>query len=56
MEELEETGVGDDNHFGAVNLQEVYMASWSMFGDMRKVYGYDDPQKLYPDVLNKILL
>ena len=24
-----------------------------MFGDMSKVYGWDNPQKLYPDVLNK---
>ena len=31
----------------------ILVASWSMLGDMRKVYGYDDPQKLYPDVLNK---
>ena len=53
LEELEETGIGEDNHFGEDNLREVYKASRSMFADMSKVYGCDDPQKLYPDVLNK---
>ena len=53
LEELEETGIGEDNHFGEDNLREVYKASRSMFADMSKVYGCDDPQKLFPDVLNK---
>ena len=51
LEELEETDIGEDNHFGENNLREVYKASRSMFEDMSKVYGCDDPQKLFANVL-----
>ena len=53
LEELEETSIVQENHFGEENLREVCKASRSLFADMSKVYGCDDPQKLYPDVLNK---
>ena len=43
LEELEETDIGEDNHFGENNLREVYKASRSIFGDMSRVYGCDDP-------------
>ena len=53
LEEVDETGIGTDNHFGECNLREVNKVCNSMFSDMCRVYGYDNPQKLTPEVLNK---
>ena len=53
LEEVDETGIGTDNHFGECNLREVNKVCSSMFNDMCRVYGYDHPQKLTPEVLNK---
>ena len=53
LEGIGDTGIGTDNHFGEVNLREVQKVCSSMFSDISKVYGCDDPKKLYPEVLNK---
>ena len=36
-----------------INLREVLKVCNSMFSDMCKVYGSDNPQKLTPEILNK---
>ena len=53
LEEVNETGIGTDNHFGELSLREVHKVCNSMFSDMCKVYGFDVPQKFTPEVLNK---
>ena len=53
LEGIGDTGIGTDNHFGEVNLREVQKVCSSMVNDICKVYGCDDPKKLYPEVLNK---
>ena len=53
LEGIGETGIGSDNHFGEVNLREVQKVCSSMFSDVCRVYGCDDPEKLVPEVLNK---
>ena len=45
LEEVNETGIGSDNHFGEFDLREVHKVCNSMFSDMCKVYGSDNPQK-----------
>ena len=53
LEEVNETGIGTDNHFGEFNLREVHKVCNSMFSDMCNVYGSDNPKELTPEVLNK---
>ena len=53
LEEVNETGIGTDNHFGEFNLRDVHKVCNSMFSDMCNVYGADNPQELTPEVLNK---
>ena len=36
-----------------INLREVHKVCNSMFSDMCKVYGSNNPQKLTPEVVNK---
>ena len=50
---FDETGIGSDNCFDEVNIREVKNACGSMLRDMCRVYSCDDPQNLFPDVLNK---
>ena len=53
LEELYEPNISEDHHFGEDNLQEVHKAFRAMFTDIRRVSGWDEPQKLYPEVQNK---
>ena len=53
LEGIDDTGIGTDNFFGEVNLREVQKVCSTMFSDICRVYGCDNPQKLSPEVLNK---
>ena len=53
LEEVDKTGIGTDDHFGEFNLREVNKVCNSMFSDMCKYYGSDNPQKLTSEVVNK---
>ena len=48
-----DTGIGTDNHFGEVNLQEVQEVCNTLVSDICRVYGCDDPEKLLPEALIK---
>ena len=45
LEGIVDTGIGTDNHFGEVNLQEVQRVCNTMVSDICRVYGCDDPEK-----------
>ena len=53
LEGIGDTGIGTDNHFGEVNLQEVQRVCNTMVSDICRVYGCEDPEKLFPEVLIK---
>lgn len=53
LDEIMETGIGTDNNFCEENLREVYKATRTMCNDLCRVYGVEDPKKLFPEVLNK---
>ena len=53
LEGIGDTGIGTDNHFGEVNLREVQRVCSTMVSDISKVYGCDDPEKIYPEALIK---
>ena len=46
LEGIGDTGIGTDNHFGEVNLQEVQKVCNTMDSDICRVYGCDDPEML----------
>ena len=53
LEGIGDTGIGTDNHFGEENLHEVQKVCTTMFSDICRVYGCDDPEKLLPEALIK---
>ena len=53
LEGIGDTGIGTDNHFGEVNLQEVQNVCNTMVSDICRVYGCDDAEKLLPETLIK---
>ena len=53
LDEIMETSIGTDDQFCEENLREVYKASQTMFNDLCKAYGAEDPKKLLPELLNK---
>ena len=53
LEGIGDTGIGTDSHFGEVNLHEVQKVCNTMVSDICRVYGCDDPEKLFPEVLIK---
>ncbi|KAL5258246.1 hypothetical protein ACHWQZ_G013022 [Mnemiopsis leidyi] len=53
LEDLGDTGIGTDNHFGEFNLRELQKACSSMTSDICRVFGCEDPEKLTPVMLVK---
>ena len=52
LDELEVTGIGEDETFDEDYMRTVYNASKTLFSDMCRVYGLDDPRKLTPEAVN----